>query len=130
MQAVGLEPSDVRIKTNFEEFVAGRMPGGAYDNKGPPMEVKRRAVVIQDLVDFERLRDDWARKEAERTFLRNKLTQECVWYDPDWEAVWNQRRARSTLEGRVEEWQQFHDPHTGRAFEYNAATGEHRWKAY
>jgi hypothetical protein len=44
--------------------------------------------------------------------------------------VWQQRRDRSSVEGRVEDWQQLYDPLTQRMFEYNAGTGEHRWKAY
>lgn len=127
-QAVGLEPTNPHVTTNFENFVTGRYPGGAYDNKGPPLEVKRRSKVVQDLVDFERLRDDACRKESEKLFLRNKLTGECTWYDPDWEEVWNVRRARSTLEDRIEDWQQWHDPVTNRMFEYNAGTGEHKWR--
>jgi hypothetical protein len=92
------------------------------------MEVKRRAVVIEDLVDFQRFRDDKCRSERERTFLQNKITGEFMWRDPDWELVWAERRARSTLMGRVEEWQQFEDPATGRVLEYNAMTAEHRWR--
>ncbi len=107
-----------------------RYPGGAYDDRGPPVEVKRRSKVIEDMVDFERLRDDMCRRDSERLFLRNKLTGECFWRDPDWETVWQQRRDRSSVEGRVEDWQQLYDPLTQRMFEYNAGTGEHRWKAY
>ena len=129
-QAVGLDPGDARISTNYEDFVQGRYPGGAYDNHGPPIEVKRRSKLVQDLVDFERYRDDACRKETEKTYLRNKFTEECTWFEPDWEDVWNKRRYRSELESRVEEWQQYYDPLTQRSFEYNASTGEHRWKAY
>lgn len=108
--------------------MTARYPGGAYDNKGPPLEVVRRAVVMQDLVDFEKLRDDACRKDSERTFLRNKFTGECTWFEPDWETVWNERRARSSLEDRIEDWQQWYDPLSQHMFEYNASTGEHRWK--
>ena len=56
------------------------------------MEVKRRSTVIEDMVDFERFRDDRCRNDKERTFLRNKITNEFMWREPDWEVVWLQVR--------------------------------------
>ncbi len=129
-QAMGLDSADARIRVNYEDFVKNRYPGGQYDNKGPPVEVKRRSIIIEDLVDFQRYRDDRSRNDKERTFLQNKITQEFMWREPDWDDVWMQRRKRSTVQGRVEEWQQLLDPSTGRSFEYNAITSVCRWKAF
>jgi hypothetical protein len=77
----------VRFRVNYEELIKNRYPGGAYDARGPPMEVKRRSKVIEDLVDYQRFRDDKCRNERERTFLQDKITGEFMWREPDWAEV-------------------------------------------
>ena len=125
-----MDPTDERIQVNFEAFVSARMPGGLYDHGGPPVEVKRRSKVIENVdPEYEKLRDDMARKDGERVFYRDKFTGQCLWREPDWEVKWIERRERSSNEGRIEEWQQFFDPITSTMFEWNAAVDEYRWKA-
>lgn len=118
-KALDLDPNDLNIVQNYNDFLENRLPAGRFAGGGPGLQARKRAVVVNYFGEWQECKDPEMNDPRFSTFWFNEIKQLTQWAEPDWELVWLERRNRSTLLQERLSWAQFQDPYKSTVFYYN-----------
>jgi tetratricopeptide (TPR) repeat protein len=107
MRAMTIDPSNDKLLMNFEQLEKERVPGGQYASLGPSNAVLTRSVVREDeqereFGEWQKCYDHKSLTPAFAHFWYNTLARYTQFVEPDWDAEWETRVARSYESSRVE----------------------------